>query len=510
LCNTGNYTIGTTLSPAQFTFSWAISVDGNPPGWAIIGSNTLQTITFSSGNCGAPGFQVHFTLTVTSIATGCVSTCSTAVAPGAPACIVDIRPPVALNCIVGSQYLLATYATDFVNPTFMWWRNNVAIGAGINDGNSLDSILITAGGTYRFVIRNPLNANDSCFAEIVVNQNNTTPTCTINLPSTAPTCNSTGNSLSATITGGPVTFVWSSSNSAWVITSANNVNPITYTAGTGSTTWTLMVTNTASGCGDTCTATDTCQSPFMGCTLGFWKNHPAIWNDATDAISACLASAIIAQGSPYSGNGTTSSLFRTTFGLSAANMTAAGYNQNLTLLQALNLGGGGFNMMARQGVASLLNSCAFPPNFAYTSTQVLTMMHNAVVNNTASTTGNLFASANETQPEGCPPGGPATPTTGKNKHRIDEDGGGSFAYVKAYPNPFSSHTAIEFTVPAAHATVEIYDMTGAKVAELFNGTTVPDQLYTVDFNGDLYSAGVYFYKLTFDGDTYYDKLTLIK
>src|SRR5258706_303626 len=510
LCNTGNYTIGTSLSPILYSFSWTMSVDGNPPGWAIIGSNTLQTITFSSGNCGAPGFQVHFTLTVTDLATGCVSTCSISVAPGAPACIVDIRPPVELDCIVTSQYLLASYSTDFVNPIFTWTRNNVSIGAGINDGVGLDSILITLPGTYRFIITNPLNASDTCFADVTVTQNINTPTCVVNLPSSAPTCNSAGNSLGATITSAdPVTFVWSSSNPAWVITSSNNVNPIIYTAGTGSTTWTLIVTNTISGCADTCTATDSCQSPFMGCTLGFWKNHPAIWNDSGDPISACVANAIVTLGAPYSGNGTTSALYRATFGLTATQMTAAGYTANLTLLQALNLGGGGFNKLARQGVASLLNSCAFPPNFQYTSAQVLTNLHNAVVNLTPEPTASQFASANETQPEGCPPGGPATPTR-SSRSRIGEDGNNSFVFIKAYPNPFSSHTTIEFTVPASHATIEIYNSTGAKVAELFNGNTIADQLYTVDFNGDLYPPGVYFYRLTYEDYIYYDKLTLIK
>ncbi len=42
----------------------------------------------------------------------------------------------------------------------------------------------------------------------------------------------------------------------------------------------------------------------------------------------------------------------TTFGLSAAQMSAAGYPTSLTLMQALNLGGGGYNKLARQGVAA--------------------------------------------------------------------------------------------------------------------------------------------------------------
>src|SRR6185295_11178379 len=97
------------------------------PGWAIVGSSTGSSITFSAGNCGASGFLVHVTLTVTDKDNGCVSTCSRTFAPGAPACNVSIRPPVGMNCIITSQYLLASYATDIINPSFMWTLNGNSI-----------------------------------------------------------------------------------------------------------------------------------------------------------------------------------------------------------------------------------------------------------------------------------------------------------------------------------------------------------------------------------------------
>src|SRR5439155_1041412 len=75
ICNHGNYTVSTGLDTTLYTISWAISVDGNPSGWNIIGSTTSKTVTFSAGNCGNSGFLVHFTLTVTSKANGCVTTC---------------------------------------------------------------------------------------------------------------------------------------------------------------------------------------------------------------------------------------------------------------------------------------------------------------------------------------------------------------------------------------------------------------------------------------------------
>jgi hypothetical protein len=47
-----------------------------------------------------------------------------------------------------SQYLLAIYGTDILNPTFKWTRNGMMIGPGINDGIDLDSVLISEPGLY--------------------------------------------------------------------------------------------------------------------------------------------------------------------------------------------------------------------------------------------------------------------------------------------------------------------------------------------------------------------------
>ena len=67
-----------------------------------------------------------------------------------------------------------------------------------------------------------------------------------------------------------------------------------------------------------------------GCTLGYWKNHTDRW---------C---------SSY----TPSMIFGDVFVNAPSNLA------NFTLLQALNLGGGGIYNLARQGVAALLNACS--------------------------------------------------------------------------------------------------------------------------------------------------------
>ncbi|MBK5283822.1 MAG: hypothetical protein JJE25_00330, partial [Bacteroidia bacterium] len=241
ICNSGNYTISTLLSSGLYSFSWSMTVDGNPNGWAIIGSNTGQTITFSAGDCGSPGFLAHFTLTVTDLSNGCVTTCSRTFAPGAPACIVQIRPAVQFNCLISSQYLLASYNTDIINPQFMWTRNGSPIGPGINDGIGLDSILITLPGTYRFTIHDNANSANDCFAEIVVTQDNTPPVCSI-VPSSSSVC--IGDSVTLTASGG--TFLWSTGATTASITVSPSV----------ATTYTVTVT-ASNGCTSSCSATVT-------------------------------------------------------------------------------------------------------------------------------------------------------------------------------------------------------------------------------------------------------------
>src|SRR5262249_15831646 len=151
-------------------------------------------------------------------------------APGAPICIVDIQPPVNLNCILTSQYLLASYQTDVMNPVFDWTLNSVSIGAGINDtANGLDSILITLPGTYRFTVHDTVNPANNCFAEVTVLQDSTPPSCNINVSGPAPCA---GGPAVLTASGGD-SFLWSTGATTDTITVTPSVN----------TTYTVTVTN---------------------------------------------------------------------------------------------------------------------------------------------------------------------------------------------------------------------------------------------------------------------------
>lgn len=64
-----------------------------------------------------------------------------------------------------------------------------------------------------------------------------------------------------------------------------------------------------------------------------------------------------------------------------------------------------------------------------------------------------------------------------------------------YPNPFNPSTTIRFSVPNSElVSLNVYNSIGEKVAELVN-QDLPAGNYSVDWNAENISSGVYFYKL---------------
>jgi hypothetical protein len=87
-----------------------------------------------------------------------------------------------------------------------------------------------------------------------------------------------------------------------------------------------------------------------GCTPGFWKTHTDAWQGFTTGQS-----------------------FDAVFGLGSPGL----FNPDKTLLQALNLGGGGFNKLARSAVAALLNAAHSGVDYGMTTSQIITAVQNA-------------------------------------------------------------------------------------------------------------------------------------
>jgi hypothetical protein len=80
--------------------------------------------------------------------------------------------------------------------------------------------------------------------------------------------------------------------------------------------------------------------------------------------------------------------------------------------------------------------------------------------------------------------------------------------LKAYPNPFVSNATITFSTPSdeRQADLDVYSMSGEKIARLFQGSTIAGKSYSVPLGNAGLQPGVYIIKLTSSRQTEYVKL----
>lgn len=118
-----------------------------------------------------------------------------------------------------------------------------------------------------------------------------------------------------------------------------------------------------------------------GCTPGYWKNHTEAWPVATTTT------------------------FNEVFGeIPSGSCQKEGIGITLTLLQGLNLGGGGQCALIRHAVSAYLNSLAIPLcgqqpflnlGYSYSTSQILQMVTSAYDSGDFENFQRLFAAANE-------------------------------------------------------------------------------------------------------------------
>lgn len=80
------------------------------------------------------------------------------------------------------------------------------------------------------------------------------------------------------------------------------------------------------------------------------------------------------------------------------------------------------------------------------------------------------------------------------------------------PNPFSSSASIEFTAPGnGHAVVEVYTITGARVAVLFDGNVEEGRTYQYQFAGDpSVKSTTYICVIRTDKETRFERMLMMK
>ncbi|HBC46594.1 MAG TPA: hypothetical protein DCZ43_06065 [candidate division Zixibacteria bacterium] len=90
----------------------------------------------------------------------------------------------------------------------------------------------------------------------------------------------------------------------------------------------------------------------------------------------------------------------------------------------------------------------------------------------------------------------------------------ALSLAQNYPNPFNSETRIDFSTPGGNTSVEIYDITGARVTNLINKNLTAGFYSLVwdgrDQTGKQVASGTYFYRLTDASGSQTMRMTLLK
>lgn len=96
-------------------------------------------------------------------------------------------------------------------------------------------------------------------------------------------------------------------------------------------------------------------------------------------------------------------------------------------------------------------------------------------------------------------------TGGSTSGNIDD-----YKLYQNYPNPFNPVTKISYKINnAGFVTLKVYNLVGQVVGELVNENQDPGT-YSVIFNGNQLTTGIYLYKLQINGFTTVKRMTLIK
>ncbi|NJW53893.1 hypothetical protein [Salinimicrobium oceani] len=188
-------------------------------------------------------------------------------------------------------------------------------------------------------------------------------------------------------------------------------------------------------------ATD-CEQ-FEGCTLGYWKNHTDRW------CSEYLTCTIYGEIFP----------------------NAPSQLADLTLLEVLNLGGGGINNLGRQSVAALLNACGDGVDYELGTTGEVIAYVTANFDNA----GNAGSYLDMLNNAGCTMGGSKATTAASEDCDADVDAGNGnngngkgrnnnaktpFA-VNVFPVPFKETLNLKYEMDYfSDVVIEIYDMRG--------------------------------------------------
>jgi hypothetical protein len=250
-CLISQLNLNGSSTTAGVTYSWVASNGGH----IVSGATNPNPLIDQPGT---------YTLTVTNPVNGCTATDVALVTQNVTPPNVNAGVDSTLTCLV--EEIVVGGSSTTAGVTYSWVAQN---GGNIVSGADTATPTVDAAGRYILTVTNPVNG---CVAADTVDiaQDIEPPTCSLECPSTPVLCGSTGNTMTATYEDA-VDFAWTLAGSGWIITAGDDTDTITYTAGSGTGSFKLIVT-AANGCVDSCMVDCECQSgeQFCSYTQGGW------------------------------------------------------------------------------------------------------------------------------------------------------------------------------------------------------------------------------------------------
>ena len=231
-CTTNTLTLDGTGSStgSNFSYSWTAL-----PGFITNGNTTLNPVVNQAGN---------YVLQVTNSANGCTATTSVPVTANNTPPVTNAGPNGTLTCAVDTLALDAAGSSAGSNFTYQWTASN---GGAIISGDTTLNPLVATTGTYTLLVTNTTNGCTSTGSALV--NNNLTPPTAIVAPGGQLTCafpavqlNGAGSSA-----GADFSYTWTSASGGGIGSGGTTLTPTVTAVGT----YTLLVTNTATGCTST-------------------------------------------------------------------------------------------------------------------------------------------------------------------------------------------------------------------------------------------------------------------
>ncbi|MGH7491848.1 MAG: T9SS type A sorting domain-containing protein, partial [bacterium] len=260
-CTTTQINLSGSSTTPGATFSWVASNGGH----IVSGANTATPLVDAAGT---------YTLTVTNPANGCAATDVAVVTRNATLPNVNAGADKVLTCSTTQITLSGSSSTPGV--TFSWVASN---GGHIVSGANTATPVVDAAGTYTLTVTNPANGCTAIdVAEVILNA--TPPNVSAGADQVL-TCTTTQVTLSGSSSTLGATFSWVASNGGHIVSGANTATPVVDAAGT----YTLTVTNPATGCA----ATD-----FAVVTRNV---TPPNANAGADKVLTCITTQVTLSGS---------------------------------------------------------------------------------------------------------------------------------------------------------------------------------------------------------------------